>query len=73
MPPRSALLSELYRLTSPPPDDAELLRRWVDRREEDAFTALVSRHGRRRRGCRSRFSLYPSIGRRSGSLDSLSA
>ncbi len=47
MPPRSALLSELYRLTSPPPADAELLRRWVERRrDEDAFAALVSRHGR---------------------------
>lgn len=46
MPPRSTLLSELYRLTSPPPDDAELLHRWVERRDEDAFTALLSRHGR---------------------------
>jgi RNA polymerase sigma factor (sigma-70 family) len=46
MPPRSALLSELYRLASPPPGDGELLRRWVEHRDEDAFTALVSRHGR---------------------------
>ncbi len=46
MPPRSGLLSQLYRLTNPPPVDAELLRRWVESRDEDAFTALVSRHGR---------------------------
>ncbi|MHB1422779.1 MAG: transposase [Gemmataceae bacterium] len=46
MPPHSACLSELYRLMCPPPDDAELLRRWVKQRDEDAFTALVSRHGR---------------------------
>jgi WD40 repeat protein/DNA-directed RNA polymerase specialized sigma24 family protein len=46
MPPRSAvLLSRLCRLT-PVPADAELLRRWVERRDEDAFAALVSRHGR---------------------------
>jgi len=46
MPPHSAFLSQLYRLTSPPPGDSELLRRWVEHRDEDAFTALVSRHGR---------------------------
>ncbi len=46
MPPHSALLSQLFRLTSPLPGDAELLRRWVECRDEDAFTALVSRHGR---------------------------
>jgi RNA polymerase sigma factor (sigma-70 family) len=46
MPPRSALLDQLFRLTSPPSSDAELLRRWVDRRDEDAFAALVARHGR---------------------------
>jgi RNA polymerase sigma factor (sigma-70 family) len=46
MPPHSAWLSQLCRLASPPPGDAELLRRWVERRDEDAFTALVSRHGR---------------------------
>ncbi len=45
MPPHSALLGQLFRLTCPP-NDAELLRRWVERREEDAFTALVARHGR---------------------------
>ncbi len=44
--PHSALLSQLFRLTSPLPDDAELLRRWVECRDEYAFTALVSRHGR---------------------------
>ncbi|HEY7158362.1 MAG TPA: sigma-70 family RNA polymerase sigma factor [Gemmataceae bacterium] len=42
----AALLGHLRRLTCPPPDDAELLRRWVERRDEDAFTALVTRHGR---------------------------
>ncbi|HTU18961.1 MAG TPA: sigma-70 family RNA polymerase sigma factor [Gemmataceae bacterium] len=53
MPPHSALLSHLYRLTSPPLDDAELLRRWVQRRDEDAFAALVTRHGRMVQGvCR---------------------
>ncbi|HTU93908.1 MAG TPA: sigma-70 family RNA polymerase sigma factor, partial [Gemmataceae bacterium] len=46
MPPLSTLLSELYRLTSPPPGDAELLWRWVEHRDEDAFAALVARHGR---------------------------
>jgi RNA polymerase sigma factor (sigma-70 family) len=46
MPPRSALLGQLFRLTSPPSCDAELLHRWVERRDEDAFSALVSRHGR---------------------------
>ncbi|HZV07471.1 MAG TPA: sigma-70 family RNA polymerase sigma factor [Gemmataceae bacterium] len=46
MPPRSALLGQLFRLASPPSSDAELLLRWVDRRDEDAFAALVSRHGR---------------------------
>jgi RNA polymerase sigma factor (sigma-70 family) len=45
MPPRSALLGQLFRLT-PPSSDAELLRRWVERRDEDAFSALVARHGR---------------------------
>lgn len=46
MPPHSALLGQLFRLTCPPPGDAELLRRWGERRDEDAFTALVARHGR---------------------------
>jgi RNA polymerase sigma factor (sigma-70 family) len=46
MPTHSPFLSQLYRLTSPPSGDAELLRRWVERRDEDSFTALVSRHGR---------------------------
>jgi RNA polymerase sigma factor (sigma-70 family) len=41
-----ALLGQLFRLTSPPSSDAELLRRWVERRDEDAFAALVARHGR---------------------------
>jgi RNA polymerase sigma factor (sigma-70 family) len=45
MSPHSALLSQLFRLTSPS-NDAELLRRWVQRRDEDAFAALVNRHGR---------------------------
>ncbi|HTU16807.1 MAG TPA: sigma-70 family RNA polymerase sigma factor [Gemmataceae bacterium] len=46
MAPNSAWLRQLYRLTTPPMGDTELLRRWVERRDEDAFTALVSRHGR---------------------------
>jgi RNA polymerase sigma factor (sigma-70 family) len=45
MPPHAALLGQLFRLTSPS-NDAELLRRWVQRRDEDAFTALVNQHGR---------------------------
>ena len=45
MPSYAALLGQLYRLTSTP-SDAELLRRWVERRDEDAFTSLVTRHGR---------------------------
>jgi RNA polymerase sigma factor (sigma-70 family) len=45
MPSYTSLLGQLYRLTSTP-GDAELLRRWVERRDEDAFTALVARHGR---------------------------
>ncbi len=45
MPPYSALLGQLFRLPSPT-NDAELLRRWVERRDEDAFTTLVARHGR---------------------------
>ena len=42
----AALFHQLRRLTGPTPGDAELLRRWVERRDEDAFTALVARHGR---------------------------
>jgi RNA polymerase sigma factor (sigma-70 family) len=46
MPSHSTWLNQLYRLTCPSPGDAELIGRWVQRRDEDAFTALVSRHGR---------------------------
>jgi DNA-directed RNA polymerase specialized sigma24 family protein len=45
MPPRSLLLSQLFRLTSLPSSDVDPLRRWVDRRDEDAFASLVARHG----------------------------
>src|SRR5579871_2110728 len=38
------LLHQLRRLASSPPD-AELLRRWSQERDEDAFAALVARHG----------------------------
>jgi RNA polymerase sigma factor (sigma-70 family) len=39
------LLGQLRRLASPPPPDAALLARWVSRRDEAAFAALVDRHG----------------------------
>lgn len=46
MPPRSvALFQQLRRWTSPPSPDAELLDRWVRQRDEEAFAALVARHG----------------------------
>jgi RNA polymerase sigma factor (sigma-70 family) len=44
-PPSATLFLHLRRLASPPLPDAELLSRWVRRRDEDAFTALVVRHG----------------------------
>jgi RNA polymerase sigma factor (sigma-70 family) len=45
-PPSSAtLLRRFCRLASPPAPDAELVARWVLRRDEDAFAALVTRHG----------------------------
>jgi RNA polymerase sigma factor (sigma-70 family) len=40
-----ALLRHLHHLTSPLPTDADLLSRWVHQRDEDAFSAVVSRHG----------------------------
>ncbi|MHB1424847.1 MAG: sigma-70 family RNA polymerase sigma factor [Gemmataceae bacterium] len=47
MPPHSAsLLHYLRHLAGPAPADVELLRRWIEQRDEDAFTALVARHGR---------------------------
>jgi hypothetical protein len=47
MPSReAALLCQLRRLTYTLPGDAELLRRWAERSDENAFTAPVSRHGR---------------------------
>ena len=39
------LLDHLRRLTSPPQTDAALLVRWVRQRDEEAFAALVARHG----------------------------
>jgi RNA polymerase sigma factor (sigma-70 family) len=44
-PHSAALLHQLRQLACPPPD-AELLRRWSGSRDEDAFAALVARHGR---------------------------
>lgn len=52
--PRSTLLSELYRLTNPPRSDAELLHDWIEHHDEDAFSALVARHGRMVHGVCSR-------------------
>jgi RNA polymerase sigma factor (sigma-70 family) len=44
--PRSAtLLDHLRRLSCPRTTDADLLLRWVHHRDEDAFAALVARHG----------------------------
>src|SRR5262245_48929086 len=41
------LLRHVRRLAAPapPPSDRELLRRFADRRDEDAFATLVGRHG----------------------------
>jgi DNA-directed RNA polymerase specialized sigma24 family protein len=39
------LLDHLRLLTSPPQTDAALLVRWVHSRNEEAFAALVARHG----------------------------
>jgi RNA polymerase sigma factor (sigma-70 family) len=43
--PSQTLLDHLRRLTRPPVGDAALLSRWVRERHEDAFAALVARHG----------------------------
>ena len=43
--PPATLFHHLRRLASPPLPDAELLSRWARYRDEDAFTALVARHG----------------------------
>jgi RNA polymerase sigma factor (sigma-70 family) len=43
--PPATLFHHLRRLTSPSLPDAELLARWARQRDEDAFTALVARHG----------------------------
>jgi DNA-directed RNA polymerase specialized sigma24 family protein len=46
MPPHAdTLLHHLYRLVAPAPTDVELLRRWGTQRDEEAFAALVRRHG----------------------------
>src|SRR5436309_2375530 len=45
---RSALLSQIHRLTAPrgrPETDRELLEDFAARRSEEAFTTLVARHG----------------------------
>ena len=39
------LLHHLRRLTCPPTGDAVLLSRWIAGRDEDAFAALIARHG----------------------------
>jgi RNA polymerase sigma factor (sigma-70 family) len=44
-PHAAPLLDHLRRLTSPPQADADLLVRWVRQRDEEAFAALVARHG----------------------------
>jgi hypothetical protein len=47
MPPYfAALLRQLQLLTSTPLSDRELLRCWLERHDQDAFAALMSRHGR---------------------------
>src|SRR5262249_19591302 len=43
--PPAPLFHHLWRLASPPQPDAELLGRWARHRDEDAFTALLARHG----------------------------
>jgi RNA polymerase sigma factor (sigma-70 family) len=44
-PPATTLLEHLRRLTCPPAADTVLLDRWVHQRDEQAFAALVARHG----------------------------
>ncbi len=44
-PPTTTLLDHLRRLTGPPAADAVLLSRWIGERDEEAFAALVARHG----------------------------
>ena len=45
MPPLTRVVSELQRLAEPPESDTELLDRFVRSRDQEAFTALVERHG----------------------------
>lgn len=45
LPRSAALLDHLRRLSRPRAADADLLLRWVRQRDEDAFAALVARHG----------------------------
>src|SRR5579871_6835953 len=45
LPPTTTLLDHLRRLTCPPVADAVLLSRWIEKRDEVAFAALVARHG----------------------------
>jgi DNA-directed RNA polymerase specialized sigma24 family protein len=44
-PPTASLLDHLRRISCPPAADAVLLSRWIDQRDEAAFSALVARHG----------------------------
>jgi RNA polymerase sigma factor (sigma-70 family) len=48
--PSATVFRHLRRLASPPPGDADLLDRWLRHRDEEAFTALVVRHGPMVRG-----------------------
>lgn len=44
-PHSSTLLSYLHRLAAPSAPDAVLLTRWIDQRDETAFSTLMARHG----------------------------
>jgi RNA polymerase sigma factor (sigma-70 family) len=44
-PPTPTLLGHLRRLIAPTVSDTALLARWVERRDEAAFAALMARHG----------------------------
>ncbi len=40
-----SLLAHLYRLAAPAASDATLLARWLQQRDDNAFAALMARHG----------------------------